>query len=113
MKDEYNSLKNELISFQDKQNSMNFGVISLVIAILTFSVVLYEQTKDIFLEGDVYATRLNILIVMMRILSYILPLMILSFLSMKIEHGYKQGLCTSIYLQVIYEFPSLKNEPIS
>lgn len=113
MKDEYISLKNEFTSYQDKQNTTNFGIISLVIAILTFSIVLYEQTKDIFLEGDIYATRLNILLVMMRILAYILPLMILSFLSMKIERNYKQGLSISIYLQVMYEFPSSKKEAIS
>lgn len=113
MKDEYISIKNELISCHDKQNSINFGIISLVIAILTFSIVLYEQTKDIFLEGDVYATRLNILLVMMRILAYILPLTILSFLSMKIERNYKQALSMSIYLQIMYEYPSSKKEAFS
>lgn len=73
---------------------------------MSFSMVLYQQTKDIYLDGDNYVSITNIYLIVLRIISYILPLLILSFVSMKFERNYKQILITSIYMQVMYEYPS-------
>lgn len=109
-KDEYNSLKAEYMACQEKQHSNNLGILSLVVAILSFSMVLFEDTRDIHLAGDdYYAVATNIYLILLRIIAYALPLIIISTLSMKAERNYKQMIITSIYLQVMYEYPSWKN----
>lgn len=109
-KEEYNSLKNEYMACQEKQYSSNLGVLSLVIAILGFSMVLFEDTRTIHLAGeDYYAVATNIYLILLRIIAYALPLIIIATLSMKAERNYKQMIITSIYLQVLYEYPSLNN----
>ena len=69
--------------------------------------MLCEQTKDLYYEGDIYAKRFNVFVIIVRVSVFVLPLIILSIQSAKVERNYKQMLTIGIYIQVTYEYPSL------
>ena len=109
---EYTALKTELISCREKFSSSNIGILSLIIAILTFGITFYDLTKDMNLQGDKYAHRINIMIVVIQIAIFIVPLIILYVISAKMEKNYRHMLMISIYLQVFYEYAPRKKDVV-
>ena len=108
MNQEYEILKNELISCREKHYSNKYSLIALISTLLTISFFVYEHLENSYLQGDKYAQRINVYIVIVEILAFVVPLVVLLCCSIKEHRNYRKMIFISLYIQVVYEYPSLK-----
>lgn len=102
--DEYSQVYNEKMQCQERCYSHNLGMLTFVIASLTFSLTLFSSIRDIYLNGDIFAERINIFKLVLLLFSFTFPMIILVVSSFKSASNYRRLMFLNIYILVIYEF---------